>query len=129
MKFDEEFNKFLAFTLKKGYNEHETREYDFTQLIIIGDQALQILQCLSGEVIKKLGMHELVARPEALVLCTLPVPPSGARINEKDSSSFLTRPQMVGVHRSRSQILSCDLNSFYLQPIAALLWHKAPEIS
>lgn len=90
---------------------------------------MQILRLLSGEVIKKLGMHELVARPEALVLCTLPVPPSGARINEKDSSSFLTRPQMVGVHRSRSQILSWNPDSLFLQPIAVLLCHKAPEFS
>lgn len=88
---------------------------------------MQILRRLSGEVIKKLGMHELVARPEALVLCTLPVPPSGARINENDSSSLLTRPQMVGVHRSRSQILSCTLNLLFLQPITALLYHKAPN--
>lgn len=74
-------------------------------------QALQILQRIPGEVIQKLGMHELVARPEALILCTLPVPPSGSRVKErlgkeKSSSSYTAIPQvhMVGVNSMKTFI-------------------------
>lgn len=46
-------------------------------------------------------MDEYVARPEALILHFVPVPPSGSRITEVDFGSSLPRTHMVGGRRFR----------------------------
>ncbi|XP_024400544.1 DNA-directed RNA polymerase IV subunit 1 isoform X2 [Physcomitrium patens] len=62
-------------------------------------EAYNILQSLSKKVIQKLGMDEYVARPEALILHFVPVPPSGSRITEVDFGSSLPRTHMDKQHK------------------------------
>lgn len=76
----------------------------FKSLFLIWIQALTILRKLSEKVIRKLGMDTLVARPEALILSSLPLPPSGSRVTEVDIGSLLPRTHTVGGHWTRFQI-------------------------
>jgi hypothetical protein len=62
--------------------------------MLLDVQALKILQCIPNKVIEKLGMHNFVARPEALILMCLPVPPSCTRVKAQDTPSVVTKVLM-----------------------------------
>ncbi len=61
--------------------------------MLLDVQALKILQCIPQKVIEKLGMHNFVARPEALILMCLLVPPRCTRV--KDTPYVVTKVLMV----------------------------------
>jgi hypothetical protein len=63
--------------------------------MLLDVQALKILQCISNEVIEKLGMHNFVARLEALILMCLLVPPSCTCVKAQDTPSVVTKVLMV----------------------------------
>jgi DNA-directed RNA polymerase beta' subunit len=67
-------------------------------------EALKILQHIPQEVVEKLGMHNFVARPEALILMCLPVPPSCALVKTPDTPSMVTKVLMVCCKIYRVQI-------------------------
>jgi hypothetical protein len=72
--------------------------------MLLDVQALKILQHIPQEVVEKLGMHNFVARPEALILMCLPVPPSCALVKTPDTPSMVTKVLMVCCKIYRVQI-------------------------
>jgi DNA-directed RNA polymerase beta' subunit len=62
--------------------------------MLLDVQALKILRCIPHKVIEKLGMHNFVARPEALILMCLPVPPSCTCVTAPDTPSVVTKNQI-----------------------------------
>jgi hypothetical protein len=63
--------------------------------MLLDVQALKILQRIPHKVTEKLGMHNFVARPEALILMCLLVQPSYTRVKAQDSPSVVTKVLMV----------------------------------
>ncbi len=63
--------------------------------MLLDVQALKILQCIPHKVKEKLGMHNFVAQPEALILMCLLVPPSCTCVKAQDTPSVVTKVLMV----------------------------------
>jgi len=63
--------------------------------MLLDVQALKILRCIPHKVIEKLGMHNFVARLEALILMCPLVPPSCTRVKAQDTPYVATKVLMV----------------------------------
>jgi hypothetical protein len=72
--------------------------------MLLDVQALKILQCIPHKVIEKLGMHNFVARPEALILMCLLVQPSYTRFKAHDTPSVVTKVLMVCCKIQRTSV-------------------------
>jgi hypothetical protein len=65
-------------------------------------QALKILRCIPHKVVKKLGMHNFVVRPEALILMCLPIPPKC--VKAPDTPYMVTKVLTVHYKIQRSRL-------------------------
>ncbi len=63
--------------------------------MLLDVQALKTLRCIPHKVIEKLSMHNFVARPEALILMCLLVPPKCTRVKAQDTPYVVTKVLMV----------------------------------
>jgi len=63
--------------------------------MLLDVQASKMLRCIPHKIIEKLGMHNFVARPKALILMCLLVPPSCTCVKAQDTPFVVTKVLMV----------------------------------
>ncbi len=63
--------------------------------MLLDVQALKTLQYIPHKVIEKLGMHNFVAQPKALILMCLLIPPSCTHVKAQDTPYVVTKVLMV----------------------------------